>query len=162
MLFGHPRTKPDPLLLGWWAICTLSCILREGNTPGVELSDCAAAAAMLVPIFHCRDSPKPQPAACKPSGHGIHDQHQSAHMKIRSIRLATLAVTVVGISTLPSFAEAQSRFRGMARVGLEGGGDTVLQFKYSDGSTPDVTAGGGLLLTGGGVFEAFNVRGHAM
>lgn len=83
-------------------------------------------------------------------------------MNIRSIRFATLAVAVVGISTLPSFAEAQGRFRGMARVGLEGGGDTVLQFEYSDGSTPDVTAGGGLLLTGGGVFEAFNVGGHAM
>ncbi len=50
----------------------------------------------------------------------------------------------------------------MARVGLEYGGEKVVQFQYEDGSTPSVTAGGGLLLTGGAMYRAFSRNGHAI
>ena len=63
---------------------------------------------------------------------------------VRGLTLAMLSMLV------PSAAHAQGKLRGVARLGAEFGGDEVLQFRYSDGTTPDVTAGSGLLLTGGG------------
>jgi hypothetical protein len=59
---------------------------------------------------------------------------------------------------IPSTSPAQSRVRGVGRLGAEFGGEKVLQFTYDDGSTPDVPAGGGLLLAGGGVIEAFRAE----
>jgi hypothetical protein len=58
--------------------------------------------------------------------------------------LAALSM-VVGASS----AEAQGRMRGLVRVGGDYGGDPVIQFQYSDGSSPDVDAGRGLLAAGG-------------
>src|SRR5688500_16161222 len=63
--------------------------------------------------------------------------------------LAALVVTA-GVSLPASTAVAQAELYGIARFGLEHGGDKVLEFEYEDGSTPDVTAGGGLLLSVGG------------
>src|SRR5262245_40043166 len=63
---------------------------------------------------------------------------------VRSLTLATLSLL------LQTDVHAQVKLHGVARLGGEFGGDEVLQFQYSDGTTPEVTAGGGLLLTGGG------------
>jgi hypothetical protein len=60
----------------------------------------------------------------------------------------------LSILTLPTAAAAQARVRGLASIGAEMGGDKVLQFTYDDGSTPDVPAGSGLLLSGGVVIDA--------
>lgn len=46
------------------------------------------------------------------------------------------------------------RLRGVARLGAEFGGDKVLEFQYEDGTTPDVTAGGGLAVSLGAVVQA--------
>ena len=50
------------------------------------------------------------------------------------------------------------RLRGMARFGLENGGDKVVQFEYEDGSTPDVTAGGGLHVSLGAALRMLQAR----
>ena len=62
--------------------------------------------------------------------------------------LVSLAMTVSATN-----AEAQGRVRGLVRLGADYGGDPVIQFQYADGSTPDVTAGGGLLFAGGGTMK---------
>jgi hypothetical protein len=65
-------------------------------------------------------------------------------------------VLVMGLlgATLASSAQAQVKVHGTARLGVEYGGDKVVQFEYADGSKPEVTAGGGLLLSAGLVVEA--------
>ena len=63
---------------------------------------------------------------------------------------AALALALGAIASISSSAAAQPGVHGIFRFGLEHGGEKVLQFEYEDGSTPDVTAGGGLLLTIGG------------
>ena len=68
-------------------------------------------------------------------------------MRTRFTTLATLALAAA--IAVPASASAQSRIHGIARLGLEYGGDKVVEFEYEDGSTPDVTAGGGLVLTVG-------------
>ncbi|MES2521194.1 MAG: hypothetical protein V4617_00755 [Gemmatimonadota bacterium] len=73
---------------------------------------------------------------------------------------ATLACACVALS--PALLHSQSRLRGVARLGLEYGGEKVVQFEYEDGSTPDVTAGGGLLLTVGGVYRVADVGRSAI
>lgn len=70
------------------------------------------------------------------------------------------ACSLALLSTTSTPLEAQGRLRGTARVGADFGGDPVLEFQYSDGSTPEVTAGGGVLFTAGGVYEAYRARGH--
>lgn len=70
----------------------------------------------------------------------------------RSVTIALLCITMV-----PAPSHAQSRLRGVIRFGLEHGGEKVVQFKYEDGSTPDVTAGGGGLLSAGAVFRALEL-----
>jgi hypothetical protein len=67
-----------------------------------------------------------------------------------------LAIAVLSTVTIATSAEAQGRIRGMARVGGDIGGEKVVEFQYSDGSTPEVTAGGGLLLSAGAAFEIIN------
>ena len=73
-------------------------------------------------------------------------------MRTCSTTLGALAFIAACASLPVSTAAAQAARYGLARFGLEHGGDKVLEFEYEDGSTPDVTAGGGLLLSvGGGV-----------
>ena len=61
-----------------------------------------------------------------------------------SVGLAAVALSAVFSST----SEAQS-LRGFVRMAGDFGGDPVLQFEYSDGSSPDLQAGRGLMLTAG-------------
>jgi hypothetical protein len=84
-------------------------------------------------------------------------------MRIMRIRVVALIIATAVLSLFPSEMRAQQRpLRGVFRFGLEYGGEKVVQFKYSDGSTPNVTAGGGLLVTAGGAAELFSRRGHAL
>ena len=83
-------------------------------------------------------------------------------MRIPRIHICALAVVTVAIGLLATPAAAQGRLRGVARLGGEYGGEKVIQFEYEDGSTPDVTAGGGLVLTGGGVFTLMTRGAHAV
>ena len=77
-------------------------------------------------------------------------------MRIGSMSLRVLTMVVLGaVVTAPS-AQAQGKLRGTARLGAEMGGEKVLEFQYADGSTPDVTAGGGLLVIAGAALEIFN------
>jgi hypothetical protein len=50
----------------------------------------------------------------------------------------------------------------MVRLGGDFGGDQVLQFKYSDGSTPNVPAGAGLLLSGGAALQLLGSAEQAL
>ena len=63
--------------------------------------------------------------------------------------------TLVGlVALLAVTAPAQAQgLRGFLRMGGDFGGDPVLQFEYSDGSSPDVAAGRGLALSAGGVLQ---------
>ena len=84
-------------------------------------------------------------------------------MRSASMSLRALTMVLLG-ATLASSAEAQGRIRGMARAGVEAGGEKVVEFQYSDGSTPDVTAGGGLLLSAGaavGLFKSVDAQLNA-
>jgi hypothetical protein len=72
---------------------------------------------------------------------------------------AALALATV---VTPSGASAQGNIRGVVRLGADFGGDPVIQFRYSDGSTPDVQAGGGLTLSAGVAAEVFQAMGHAL
>jgi hypothetical protein len=72
--------------------------------------------------------------------------------------LASLAV----IATIAPEVRAQGKLRGIVRVGGDFGGDKVLQFQYSDGSTPSVPAGGGLLVSGGGALELLGSADQAL
>jgi hypothetical protein len=77
-------------------------------------------------------------------------------MRIASMSLRVLAMAVLSSVTMASSAEGQVKLRGMARLGAEMGGEQVIQFQYADGSTPDVTAGGGLLVSAGAALALFN------
>ena len=68
-------------------------------------------------------------------------------MRIRYPIFTALALVTASISLVPARASAQVAIHGIASLGLEYGGDKLGEFEYEDGSTPDVTAGGGLLLT---------------
>jgi hypothetical protein len=81
---------------------------------------------------------------------------------MRSVLPFSLAIAVAIVSLSPSTAAAQTRLQGVARLGLEYGGDEVVEFTYEDGSTPKVTAGGGLLLTLGGAAEVMRFGAHAL
>lgn len=83
-------------------------------------------------------------------------------MRTHLTEFVTLAIAMAIAATLALPAEAQVGLRGLARLGLEHGGEQVVQFMYSDGSTPEVTAGGGLHLTAGAVVDAFRFRTHAV
>jgi len=73
-----------------------------------------------------------------------------------------VASAVAALVLLSGQAFAQSRIRGTARVGADFGGDKVLQFKYSDGSTPDVVAGAGLSASIGGAAEIYKFGARAL
>ncbi len=74
----------------------------------------------------------------------------------------SLAALILSTSAVGSSAWAQGKLRGTVRLGGDFGGDKVLQFQYSDGSTPDVPAGGGLLLSAGGALQAFTLGRGAL
>ena len=82
-------------------------------------------------------------------------------MRISRLYLFSLALTAA-FPLIPASADAQSRLRGVFRLGGEYGGERVVEFEYEDGSTPTVTAGGGLVLTGGGVVGLMNRGSHAL
>lgn len=63
------------------------------------------------------------------------------------MRLRSILMLFVLFGSFPSYALAA--VRGFARLGGDFGGDSVIQFRYSDGTTPDITAGSGLLLSAG-------------
>ena len=76
---------------------------------------------------------------------------------------AAQETTVHVPASSPATSQASSpqpvpRLRGIARFGLEHGGDKVLSFQYEDGTTPDVTAGGGLHLLAGAAYRTFQSR----
>lgn len=73
------------------------------------------------------------------------------------------AAVLAALVLFASHADAQQRrVRGLFRLGGEMGGEKVLQFTYDDGSTPDVPAGAGLLISGGGVVELYRQGAHAV
>ena len=83
-------------------------------------------------------------------------------MRVLRIKISVFALMTAVFPLVVSSASAQSRVRGVARLGGEFGGEKVLQFEYEDGSTPNVTAGGGLLLTVGGVAGVMSRGAHAL
>ena len=79
--------------------------------------------------------------------------------------VATPAAAQEPTVEVPAEAPAQPaapRLRGIARFGLEDGGDKVLSFQYEDGSTPDITAGGGLHLSLGTAYRTLRTRAGAL
>jgi hypothetical protein len=83
-------------------------------------------------------------------------------MRIHFTTLAALAFAAAGVSLPASTASAQRFPYGIARFGLEYGGEKVLEFEYEDVSKPDVTAGGGLLLAVGGGAQLAQLRSGAL
>lgn len=71
-------------------------------------------------------------------------------MRTRLPSLAALTLAAAIVSLPASTTYAQIPIHGIIRFGGEYGGEKVLEFEYEDGTTPDVTAGGGLLLSVGG------------
>jgi hypothetical protein len=82
-------------------------------------------------------------------------------MRVR-LAFASSAVAVAVLSLLTSPAIAQERAQGVFRLGGDYGGERVLELEYTDGRTPDVTAGGGLLLTAGGMVPVLARGAHTM
>ena len=78
------------------------------------------------------------------------------------LKIPLLLALLLAAHPLAAQTNTPSPWRGVARIGLEYGGDKVAQFRYEDGSTPTVTAGGGLLLTAGAVYRAWGQDGHAI
>lgn len=87
--------------------------------------------------------------------------------RLRVARVATLLALALPAAPLlaqdtgvapAASASTTSRLRGIARFGLEHGGDELIEFQYQDGSTPEVTAGGGLHLSLGGAYRAYQAR----
>ena len=83
-------------------------------------------------------------------------------MRPRVSGFITLALAAASVALLPATASAQTGLHGIARFGLEHGGEKVIEFEYEDGSTPDVTAGGGLHLTVGGGMQVASFGRHAL
>lgn len=81
---------------------------------------------------------------------------------MQSYRAVAVLFVAVFACAAPSPTHAQSRPRVIARLGAEMGGEKVLQFTYDDGSTPDVPAGAGILLSGGAAWEAYASRAGAL
>ena len=71
-------------------------------------------------------------------------------MRTRFTTLTAVALAAALSFLAASTASAQSATYGVVRFGGEYGGDKLLEFEYEDGTTPDVTAGGGIILSIGG------------
>lgn len=72
------------------------------------------------------------------------------------------ALAAAALAFQPATSDAQGRVRGLVRLGGEYGGDKVAEFQYSDGSSPAVTAGGGVMLALGGAATLFSRDAHAV
>ena len=83
-------------------------------------------------------------------------------MRIRIVRSVALTIATIALPLIASQASAQGRLRGVARLGVDYGGDKIGEFEYEDGSTPDVVAGAGLLLSIGGVMNVWAKETHAV
>lgn len=73
---------------------------------------------------------------------------------------SALVMVVLMVLVVPA-AEAQ-RVRGVVRLGADFGGEELVQFQYSDGTSPSVTAGAGLLASLGVVFPLAQRRGQGL
>lgn len=74
-------------------------------------------------------------------------------MRLSSVTLAAALLAAAPLAAQQS-APVAPRLRGIGRFSADFGGDKVLEFQYQDGSTPDVTAGGGVGLTAGIAYRA--------
>jgi hypothetical protein len=81
-------------------------------------------------------------------------------LRFRTWSIGLVSLVVVASASAP--AVAQGKVRGIVRVGGDFGGDPVLQFHYSDGSSPDVPAGGGVLLSGGAAVQLLGTERQAL
>lgn len=96
--------------------------------------------------------------------------------RLRSILSALpVAATVFLVAASPAHAQTapakkgsapvvpvRGQLRGVVRIAGDYGGDKVGEFQYSDGSTPDVIAGGGLLVTGGAAYTMMTRGLHSL
>ena len=62
-----------------------------------------------------------------------------------------LAVAALPLGILSALSVQAAEFKGVAGIGLDFGGDTLVTAVYTDGSTTDVKANNGFVLNGGGV-----------
>ena len=83
-------------------------------------------------------------------------------MRIPSALASALAVAAVAFPLVASSAHAQHRVRGVVRLGAEFGGEKLGEFQYSDGSTPEIVAGAGLLFTAGGAMGVWTRGAHSV
>jgi len=83
-------------------------------------------------------------------------------VRIPSALASALAVVAAALPFVASPAHAQHRIRGVVRLGAEFGGEKLGEFQYSDGSTPDVVAGAGLLVTAGGAMGLWARGAHSL
>jgi hypothetical protein len=83
-------------------------------------------------------------------------------MRSGNKKLCLILSSLAVITAIAPEARAQGKLRGIVRVGSDFGGDKVVQFQYSDGSTPSVPAGGGLLVSGGGALELLGSADQAL
>jgi hypothetical protein len=81
---------------------------------------------------------------------------------MRGNMMSLAFASLVLCTAVPTQAEAQGKVRGIVRLGGDFGGDKVLSFEYTDGSTPDVEAGGGILFSGGGAMQLLEKKGQAL
>ena len=80
-------------------------------------------------------------------------------MRLTLWRAGLASVALYFSSAAPARAQA---FTAFVRMGGDFGGDQVIQFQYEDGSTPDIDAGRGILLAGGGVLRLFAAAGQSV
>lgn len=80
------------------------------------------------------------------------------NFKMCCVGFASLAL----LTTTAVQARAQGKLRGIMRLGADYGGDPVLQFKYSDGTSPDMQAGGGLQASGGAALQLLGSERQAL
>lgn len=83
-------------------------------------------------------------------------------MRTPKLRLIALVAAAATLPLFASPAHAQSGVKAAFRMGGDFGGEKVMEFEYEDGSTPDVKAGNGFLLTAGGVASLLTRAGHGV
>jgi hypothetical protein len=83
-------------------------------------------------------------------------------MRMPNARLIAVVATAAALSLAATPAHAQGGVRAAFRLGGDFGGEKVLEFEYEDGSTPDVKAGNGFIITGGGVASLLTRAGHGL
>jgi hypothetical protein len=81
-------------------------------------------------------------------------------LRFRTWSIGLVSLAAVAFTSAP--AVAQGKLRGIVRVGGDFGGDPVVQFHYSDGSSPEMAAGGGLLVSGGAVMQLLGTDRQAL